>query len=229
MVAATLASVALAGTPDGTRLRPGVACFVIERDGKAIGETYQAIKLDRLDGRKVWDVVVHQRVAAAGFDMRDHFILAYGDLAPLRFDSQRATKTSERGWQRVSLRYTPSRILGSKTTRDKTTPIDVALDHGVVDGNLWGITFAALDLRQGAVFHLPSWQYDQGFGEFVVRVVGSERKATPAGAVDSWVLEAGTDPKRMSRYFIAKRGPREIGYQAGPMVQRLGGRCANLN
>ncbi|MCY7338847.1 MAG: hypothetical protein LH465_02665 [Sphingomonas bacterium] len=229
IIAAALASAAPATALDATSLRPGHSCFVIEREGKAIGETWQAIKLARRNDRKVWDVVVHQRVAAAGFDMRDHFVLGYDDLAPLSLDSRRGVKPGSRGWQRVSLRYTPTRILGAKTTGNKTTLIDVQLDHRVVDGNLWGVTFAALPLRQGADFSIPMWQYDNGFGQFTVRVVGSEQRPTPSGPVDAWAIDAGTDPLKLTRYFIAKRDPRELGYAAGPMNQRLGGSCVGLD
>jgi hypothetical protein len=149
-------------------------------------------------------------------------------LSPIAFDSRRGSKIGDRGWHRVSLRYSPSRILGSKTDATRTTPIDVPLDRKVVEGNLWGLTFAALPLREGASFTIPNWQYDKGFGAFTVRVIGSATQATPAGAVPAWVIEAGTDPAQMTRYFIAKSRPTELGYRAGPMVQKLGGRCAGL-
>lgn len=227
-IAAAIVSVTLASSIDATRLRPSESCFVIERDGKAIGATWQAVKLKRWGRRKVWDVVVHQRVSTLGFDMRDHFVLGYDDLAPLSFDSRRGVKPGDRGWQHVSLRYAPTRIVGAKTNSNKTTLIDVPLDHQIVDGNLWGITFAALPLRLGREFTIPTWQYDKGFGRFIVQVVGSEMHSTPLGQVVAWVVDAGSDPQQLTRYFIAKQPSRELGYAAGPMVQRLGGNCVGL-
>jgi len=40
--------------------------------------------------------------------------------------------------------------------------------------NLWGVTFAALPLRERGTYTLPLWQYDKGFGTFTVRVLGSK-------------------------------------------------------
>ena len=229
MFVTIMAATAAAAMPnlDGRRLRAGTSCFTIERDGKALGETLQSVRRRTFEGRDAWDIVVHQRVGTM-FDMRDHFVLDRADLSPIAFDSRRGARVGDRGWHRVSLRYSPSRILGSKTDAMRTTVIDVPIDRKVVDGNLWGLTFAALPLRSGASFTIPNWQYDKGFGAFTVRVVGSEDQATPAGAVPAWVVEAGTDPAQMTRYFITKNQPAELGYRAGPMVQRLGGSCAGL-
>ena len=227
-LAASAVSPPLAET-DGRRLKPGQSCFVMERDGKVFGETFQSIRAGRFEGRPIWDIVVHQRAPAMKFDMRDHFILARDSLAPIRFDSARGTNPADRGWHRVSLRYAPNRILGTRSTATRTAPIDVALDHRVAEGNLWGVTFASLDLKPGAEFRVPNWQYDNGFGEFIVRVVGSTPQATPTGPVEAWAIDAGTDRDQMTRYFIAKQDRRELGYRAGPMVQRLGGKCSDLN
>lgn len=229
MLVTMMTATAVAGMPnlDGRRLHAGTSCFTIERDGKALGETLQSVRRKRFEGRDIWDIVVHQRVGTM-FDMRDHFILDHASMAPIAFDSRRGSKIGERGWHRISLRYSPSRILGSKTDAKRTTVIDVPLDRKVVEGNLWGLTFAALPLRGGASFTVPNWQYDKGFGAFTVRVVGSETQATPTGAVPAWVVEAGTDPAQMTRYLIAKVRPTELGYRAGPMVQKLGGSCAGL-
>ena len=227
LLAAALAGEAIA-VPDGARLREGTQCFTITRAGSPVGRTWQAIRAVRAGGRLAWDVVVHQRQDDGGFDMRDHFVVDRATLRPLSLESARGVERGARGWHRVSLRYEAGRIVGTRQTTQGVVPIDVALDHAVWDGNLWGLTFAALPLRQGGRYTLPVWQYDKGFGTFTVNVVGRERVEVPGGRVDAWVLEAGDDPAGLIRYVVAAGRPMEIGYSAGPFGQRLGGDCSAL-
>src|SRR5277367_5830666 len=75
----------------------------------------------------------------------------------------------------VHLDYAPGRVTGWKMVGAAKQPIDVALDGRVWDGNLWGVTFAALPLKAGANYQLPVYQYDSGKGEFFVTVVGEQK------------------------------------------------------
>jgi hypothetical protein len=143
-------------------------------------------------------------------------------------DSRKGTQGSGASWHRIHLDYGSDRVIGTRQTASGTIKIDVPIDAPVWEGNLWGPTFAALPLRDGRRFRLPFWQYDKGFGEFIVKVSGSEDVQTPAGKVAAWVVEAGDDPKKMVRYLIAKKSRAELGYGSEGMRQRIGGDCRGL-
>lgn len=229
ILAALAAVVAPAATaPRANRLQTGSQCFSITRADAAVGLTYQAVRATTVRGRPAWDIVVHQRMNNGSFDMRDHFVVDRTTLRPIVFDSQRFTDREARGWHRVVLRYDAGRIVGTKETKTGVTPIDVALDEPVWDGNLWGITFAALPLRTSGRYTLPFWQYDKGFGTFTVNVVGREQVDIPGGKTDAWIVEAGDNPSHLSRYTVGTARPMEIGYANGPFGQRLGGDCAGM-
>lgn len=209
----------------GARLQAGSTCYSILAGDKPLGTTLQTITASREGHRPTWDIVVHQKLADGSFDMRDHFVVERSTLLPIRMDSQRGKSRTDRGWQRVTLNYTRDHVQGTKVTAVRTKAIDVPLSGLTWDGNLWGATFAALPLKEGGTYSLPSWQYDKGFGMFTVRVVGSTTVATPGGGVAAWTLDAGNDPAKPSRYLVAKTGPRELGYSAGQSSQRMGGVC----
>ncbi len=226
MMIATLAATG-AATPkmDGARLQAGSTCYAIVAGDKTIGSTLQTVTASRDGTRPVWDIVVHQKLANGSFDMRDHFIVDRKTLLPIRMDSQRGRERTERGWHRVSVEYGPRNVRGTRETATGSTPLEAALTRPTWDGNLWGLTFAALPLKAGGTYAVPFWQYDKGFGTFTARVVGSEDVDTPSGKVAAWVVEAGDDPAQLARYKIAKATRQELGYTAGPSGQRLGGVC----
>ena len=215
-------------SPDGARLSAGEQCFTITRGGSPVGLTWQAIQPTRTNGMATWDIVIHQRMSDGRFDMRDHFVVDRKTLRPVSLESVRGVDPSAPGWRRVMLRYAVDRVTGTKETKDGAVTIDTPLDHAVWDGNLWGVTFAAMPLRDGVSLSLPFWQYDKGFGAFSVKVVGRERADTPGGPVDAWTLDAGDDPAALVRYMVAIEPPVEIAYSAGPFGQRLGGECDAL-
>lgn len=223
MVAALTAT----GTPrtDGTRLQAGSTCYAIVAGGRTIGSTLQTVTASRDGTRPVWDIVVHQKLANGSFDMRDHFVVDRKTLLPIRMDSQRGRERSERGWHRVSVEYGPHNVRGTKETATGSTPLEAALSGPTWDGNLWGLTFAALPLKAGGTYTIPFWQYDKGFGTFIARVVGSEDIDTPSGKVAAWVVEAGDNPAQLARYKIAKVTRQELGYTAGSNGQHFGGVC----
>ena len=213
---------------DGTRLRAGTTCYAMVRNGTPMGSTLQSIRPIRAGGVRAWDIVVHQRVGGGRFEMRDHFIVRRSDLRPIRFESRRGNRSAAGGWHEIAVDYGARRITGTRTGPDGTAPIDVALERPVWEGNLWGITFGSLPLREGARYRLPFWQYDNGFGSFIVNVVGTERVRRGEREVDAWVVEAGTHPERLARYRFARSDGFELGYSGGGMEQRVGGDCSGM-
>ena len=212
--------------PDGGRISEERKCFTLSmtRDGasRPIGVTWQTIERDTVAGYPVLRVVVHQSVNGGAFDMRDEFLLEAANLRPISLINTR------QGQVHVRLAYGPDRITGERIEGGVSTPIDVPLTGPVWEGNLFGQTFAALPLAEGATFSLPYWQYDKGFGTFSVQVVGSETVRTPDGPIEAWVVEAGAEPGRTLTYLISTSGNRELGYRAAQGSQALGGDCSSL-
>jgi hypothetical protein len=192
--------------PNGADLALGDFCYTITAgaDGKEqpIGYVFQSLTADHLDGIDVLTVVVHQHLLTKKFDMRDRLVLRKADLTPLRLDTDRDDSPH------VHLDYSPGRVTGWKMVAGAKEPIDVALNGRVWDGNLWGVTFAALPLKAGANYRLPVYQYDSGKGEFFVTVVGLK-------------------PNERVKYLLGQRPRMELGYAAGPTSQ-LGGDCTGL-
>ena len=229
MMAAAAVTMGPQGSPQGARVVPGDQCFAITRpdaasgDDVVIGATHQVIRRVRIDSRAAFDIVVNQSVPAAKFAMRDHFVLARADLTPIAFDSRR------NGVDHVSLSYAPGRVTGRRIEKGATVPIDVAVPTPVWEGNLWGVTFGALPLAAGRSFALPFYQYDSGIGRFDLAVTGSERVATPTGAVDAWTVAIVKDGKPGGTALIAKRDGRELGLRSPRGGTRLGGDCKGLD
>lgn len=218
---------ALAVMPDGRRLRPYTACYAIvgssAEGSPVIGSTLQSFRKDKLEGRPIWRIVVHQRLANGRFDLRDAFALDARTLRPI------SLTTTRDGKPHAELFYEPGRVTGYKLDRQgNRVAINQAFESPAWDGNLFGPTFAAMPLALGKRFTLPFYQYDRGLGAFTVAVTGTEEVMTPTGSVDAWVLDAGSSASQRLRYLIAKRGGKEIGYSSPQGEQRLGGTCAGL-
>ncbi|MHA6719578.1 DUF3108 domain-containing protein [Sphingomonas sp. RS6] len=201
--------------PDGTRLQAGSRCYTIFNGDKAIGQTWQSVRAIKEAGVPMWDVVVHQRMAGGQFDLRDHFVLRRADLRPVTMDSRK------NGQAHARVRYSDD---VAETSVDGKTPTMTQLEGPVWDGNLWGLTMAALPLAEGGHFELPSYHYDKGAGRFVFDVVGSETVDGKA----AWVVAAEGGDGRKVRYLIAKDPADELGYGAGPFRQSIGGDCGEL-
>jgi hypothetical protein len=199
----------------GTRLTAGTLCYSIVRGEQTIGVTRQTVTTTASEGKPAWDVVVHQRIGGGQFDLRDHFILRAGDLTPIAFDSRKS------GVEHVRVAYGPGKLV---TTRPDKPAQETAFAGRIWDGNLWGLTFAALPLAEGAHFELPFYQYDKGLGSFTLDVIGSDKVADQ----DAWILEATADGQRKVRYFIGKSSHAELGYAGGGFSQRLGGDCSGI-
>lgn len=216
-----------AAVPDGGRLAEGGACYTLNmtRDGvsRPIGVTWQTVGRTVRDGRPVLEIVVHQSVNGGAFDMRDEFVVDAATLRPIALTNRR------KGQVHVSLLYADDRITGERIEADGTVhPVDVPLESPVWEGNLFGLTFAALPLADGASFTLPYWQYDKGFGQFSVRVTGSRLAETETGPVEAWVVEAAPDGGEPMTYLIGKADRREISYSASRGSQTPGGDCSAL-
>jgi hypothetical protein len=213
-------------SPDGGRLSEERVCYTLSmnRGGTEtpVGVTWQTIARDTVDGRPVLRVRVHQSVNGGAFDMRDDFVLDAATLRPISLVDTR------KGEVHVRLTYTPDRITGERIEAGVVTPIDVALTEPVWEGNLFGQTFAALPLAEGASFALPYWQYDKGFGLFTARVTGREIVDTPDGDIEAWVVDAGPDEASRITYLISTSGNRELGYRARQGSQAMGGDCSAL-
>jgi hypothetical protein len=209
-----LAAQAALPAVDGSRLQPGTVCYAIVRGETPMGATLQTVKAVTANGAPAWDVVIHQRVGDK-FDLRDHFILRRSDLTPIAFDSRKS------GVEHVAVAYGAGKAI---TTRPGVAPVETKLESKVWDGNLWGLTFTALPLVEGAHLELPFYQYDKGLSRFNLDVVGSEK----VGDRDAWVVEASSDGPRKVRYFIDKKDHAELGYAGGGFAQRLGGDCSAI-
>ena len=214
MLLLVLAAQAALPAVDGTRLQPGSVCYAIARGETVMGATLQTVKAATADGVPAWDIVIHQRVGDK-FDLRDHFVLRRKDLAPIAFDSRKT------GVEHVRVTYGPDKLV---TTRSGAAPAETPITGPVWEGNLWGLTFAALPLAEGAHFELPFYQYDKGLGRFSLDVVGSEK----VGDRDAWVVETSPDGQRKVRYLIDKADNAELGYAGGGFAQRLGGDCSGI-
>lgn len=203
--------------PDGSRLREGSACYRLTRADKPIGETWQRVRAAMDGSTPVWDIIVHQRVGDGKFDMRDHFVLRRSDLTPIRMDSRR------NGVEHVVVRYDGPYI---EVSRPGLEARRFRSSGKVWDGNLWGLTFAALPLHEGGTYAVPFFQYDKGLGRFALEVTGSVQvDGRSAWRVD---VEAGGGGGQTVRYLIGKDPPAELGTE-GPMFgQRLGGDCSAL-
>lgn len=212
--------------PDATLIRDDRACYTINmvRDGAEtpIGITWQTIEHVDAEGRPGLRVVVHQSVNGGAFDMRDTFLLDAETLRPIRLENDR------KGERHVTLDYAADRVTGSRIEDGAAQSVDVALPGPVWEGNLFGVTFAALPLAAGAEFTVPYFQYDKGLGAFSIRVTGEETVETPQGPLDAWVVEASPGGTPPITYLIAKADRRELGYRSARGSQTLGGDCSAL-
>lgn len=213
--------------PDGRRLAEGQTCYTLNMTRgevtRPIGVTWQSVERATRDGREVLEIVVHQSVNGGAFDMRDEFVLDAATLRPISLTNRL------KGEVHVRVAYSDDRITGERTGDDgSVTPIDVPLEGPVWEGNLFGLTFAALPLAEDSEFSLPYWQYDKSFGRFAVRVTASETVETASGPVEAWVVEAAPDESPPLRYLISKDGHRELAYSAAQGSQTLGGDCSAL-
>lgn len=212
--------------PNGFDLPLGDSCYTITtvQDGKEqpIGYVFQSLASEHKDGIDELTVIVHQHLLTKKFDMRDRLVLRRMDLTPIRLDTDRD------GSPHVHLDYAPGHVTGWKIVNGMKQPIDVAFNGRVWDGNLWGVTFAALPLKIGAKYRLPVYQYDDGKGEFFVTVEGEQIVGTPKGDMKAWVAEVGRTPDERIKYLLGQTPAMELGYTAGPMSQHLGGDCSGL-
>lgn len=209
---------------DGARLAESRTCYTLNMTRgemvRPIGVTWQTVARGIRDGRPVLEVTVHQSLSSGAFDMRDDFVLDAATLRPISLVNTRQGKVH------VTARYGPDRITGERTEADGTIhPIDVPLDGPVWEGNLFGLTFAALPLAEGASFSLPFWQYDKGFGRFMVRVTGSRM----VDGLEAWIVEGGPEGSDPITYLISKADQRELSYSAAQGSQTPGGDCSAIS
>lgn len=227
IVALTVLALTQSQDPDGARLMQSDVCYAVVAQGRVIGATRQTIREAVVGDRRVWDIAIHQKVDAWGFEIRDRFLVDAADLRPLRMESVRSASSAALE-QVVLIEYGAGRMRGSQSLGETRTDIDLPLDRPVWDANLWGLTFSALPLSEGAELTVPTWHYDRGFGTFTVSVTDSRTVEGPDGPTEAWVLRARDGGQMTVEYLIDKRTRMELGYSAGPMVQRLGGDCSGM-
>ncbi len=212
--------------PDGRRLAPGQYCYIMTmaENGsvKPVGVTFQSITQQQVDGIDALAVVVHQHMFDGTFDMRDSLLLHHDDLRPIRLNSDRDNKPH------VHLEYSDTHISGWKMVGMTKQPIDLAVSGPVWDGNLWGVTFAALPLQAGIPITLPIYQYNSGFGSFYLNPLSQSELKTTQGTYQAWTLKAGPSPSKQAEYTVSTQPGLEIGYTAGPSSQKLGGDCTGV-
>lgn len=205
----------VSAVPDGLQLQESETCYTITNGDKPLGVTWQQVIQSQSSEIPTWVVVVHQRLNDGAFDLRDEFTLRQSDLAPLYLVSRKAGK------EHVRVDYQGEMI---RTLRPDAAPVELPKPEQVWDGNLWGLTFAALPLAEGAHFTLPYYHYDKGMGQFTLDVVGTEQVEGRA----AWIVLADSGNGRKVRYAVAQDDRTELGYSAGPFAQRLGGDCSAL-
>ena len=225
-VSALNAQSAISTIPDGSRLALSQYCYTMTatKDGvaKPVGATYQSISRQHIRGIDALAIVVHQHMYSGKFDMRDSFLLRRDDLRPIQVDTDR------NGEPHVHLDYSDKRISGWKVVGKTKQPVSVELSGPVWDGNLWGLTFAALPLTSGAVLTLPTYQYDSGLGRFYVDALNENQESTPSGVVQAWHIKAGLSRAEQVEYTVSTLPGLEIAYSTGPSSQPMGGDCSGV-
>lgn len=221
---------AVGAAPDGYRLKESDQCFAMYRktgEGEVqFGNTLQTVEFVDHEGVRALRIVVRQYGNDGAFDTRDEFLLRRKDLTPIAFEN-RMRAAGGRSHD-VDLQYEDDRISGTNTANGKSTPVEVPLTDAVWEGNLWGLTFAALPLESGAHFDLPFYQYRLGFGRFEVDVIASETVETPGGPVNAWKLTAGIVGGSHATYWVGQQTAVELGYEGESVRQSLGGDCSQL-
>lgn len=203
---------------DGARLQDGRACYAmsVTRDGveQSIGTAVETINRIPHEGRDAIRVVSQQMLRTG--EMRDTYLLDAATLRPFSYENEFA------GARRIQVIYGSDRITGFHTDRDgRQEPVDVTLTSPVWDGHIYGPAVAALPLADGAVFTVPAWNHNRGLAPLGVKVAGSRQIDTPSGQIEAWVVEVSPAPGVQAEYFVDKIGGRSVGYDAGPMRQRL--------
>lgn len=230
----SIASTALAADlpVDGKLLSETEQCFAMVRstpDGEMrIGDTWQSVTATEVDGKPAWKVVVHQRGMNGSFDMRDEFLLWQMDLRPISLES--VAKRGGETVHEVNLNYSENSAIGEKRMPGgDALKINESFDGPVWDGNLWGLTFAALPLEQGMHYEIPAFQYDKGQGSFVVDVIGTDTVAVNGEAVEVFVVKGGMKDTSQTEYLIRQSPRAEIGYRGQGFSQTLGGDCDGMH
>lgn len=222
-----LAAVPASPVPDATLLRDEDTCYALQRKQEDawidIGVTRQTVEHAEANGRAVLKVMVHQHGMGGSFDMQDFFVLNAENLRPISFENFR------NGERHVALTYSDTRVSGEMLQQDgSSTKIDVKLDAPVWEGNLFGLTFAALPLQGGEEYHLPFYQYDKGLGEFVVKVNGPTSFEKNGKTVDAISIDGGTEDGKLINYVIGLQPRRELAYLGENFRQVPGGDCSTL-
>lgn len=213
--------------PDGARLEEGQMCYTlaIDRDGstRPIGRSFQVVRRDSFEDRPVLWVLVHQQLQNGAFDVRDEFVLEPADLRPIRYVGRR------NGTVRVDLSYGDDGVAGYRIDdQGRRTDIVTPLRGRVWEGNLWGLVFAAMPLREDRPLSLPFWHHEKGFGRFSVRVVGTETVSAPDGPTPAWIVEATDGSGPTITYRIGRDRGVEISNTAGAFTQTPGGDCSGI-
>jgi len=212
-IALAAALAATTPTPDGSRLQAGTSCYAMTATKgdatQTLGHTFQSIERVKHDGKPALKVVVHQRMGAK-FDMRDTFLLDASTLRPFEMSNERFGKPHVRDV------YSDGKVIETRWDEaGKPSTVDKPLKQPVWDGNLYGVLFTALPLKQADRYSIPYYQYDKGEGAFAIEVTGIRTMDTPLGKRDAILLRAGPSKDRQMEYHIGASPRIELGY-SGP-------------
>lgn len=207
--------------PDGSLLSESRQCFEMLQtspEGELLfGHTLQTIEATEHEGRAAWRIVVHQKGAKGNFDMRDEFLLRADNLLPISLHNK-ALRGGEL-FHEIHLDYGDSVVTGKRIEANgEVKSINEEFDIPRWEGNLWGLTFAALPLAPGERYELPFYQYDKGKGKFIVDVIERE-----GGII---TVRGGTDPESLMEYQIQASPRAELGYGNMQFKQQLAENCS---
>lgn len=228
-----LAAVAAPSAPlNGHAIIPSRTCYTMSRaqpeGSKPFGTMSQSVERRRVNGVDALEISTHQQITNSRgiLNMKDVYLVRRRDLRPLSYRSALDGRTT------VDLVYEEDRVVGTrdkvpgpKDNKGEKIAVDLPLNGPVWDQGLWGETIAALPLKPNGNYKVPSYHYAKGIGEMTFKVVGEQMVETPDGPKRAWVVDGYTDPALVARYYISKKGRKELGYIAGGITQSLSKIC----
>jgi hypothetical protein len=216
----------------GQAIAPGKTCYTMSRvlpEGpRPFGKMSQVVERRRFNGVDALEISTHQQITSPRgvINMKDVYLVRRTDLRPLSYRNTTDGRTTiDLVYEERRVVGTRDKVMGPKDNKGEKIAVDLPLSGPVWDQGLWGETIAALPLKRNGSYKVPSYHYAKGLGEMTFKVVGEQMIDTPGGRERAWVVDAYTDPALVARYYIAKKGRKELGYLAGGISQSLSESC----